>query len=607
MKLRWLHIEGFRSIRKLTLALDDFLCFIGQNNHGKSNILKALDLFFSSGTKGIIPDIFFRHPVKSDSSKIEYETVKEVIIKAGFEDLSEAEMGKLRPWTVDEVLTVSKKYWLDEDSKPQVSYEALMKVPKDEWLQEDFENYNDRSVVSELPIAEFLPESGRISKQAYKEAIQKYIENHPNIEYTEERRVNLPGYKQVIDGYLPGFYLVPAVRDVTEETKTSGATLLSRLLNVIIARIARQNPAFQRLEETVQEIKTLIEGKTPEEKLVEIKELENRLKQELGPWEDVGLSIGVEAPDIERVFQLGTSITLDDGIPTGVDEKGHGLQRYLIFSLMRVWAAEARRVQAEENREIRERSHIFAFEEPELFLHPQMCRATYESLKQISTTDQILVCTHSPHFIDMEDYRSLAIVRKPNLKIGTQVQRVQKDLFEGERKRRFNMVQFFNPDRNELFFARKAVLVEGATEKVTLPLLARRIDCFDHKVSIIDCGSKFNLTLYMKVLNAFCIPYLVIHDEDPIDPELEPGGSKHDPDKLRETQRAFGENQRIKDTVDSTIGEVREIPGKFEKLLGISRAQADKLGKPFAAIKKYTEEDVEIPENVEELVRVVYG
>ena len=305
MKLRWLHIQGFRSIRDIAFEIDDFLCFIGQNNHGKSNILQALDMFFSSGTRGVTPDIFFRSPT---------EAVKEVVIEARFEDLSQAEMEKLGPWTVDEVLTVSKKYWIG-DGKPQVSYEALMKLPKDEWLQEDFENYNDRSVVSELPIAKFLPESSRITKQAYKEAVQRYIKNHPNVEYTEERRENPAGYKPVLDGYLPEFHLVPAVRDVTEETKTSGATLLSRLLTVVISRIARQNPTFKRLEDTVQEIKILIEGKTPEEKLVEIRELEDRLEQELSPW-DVGLSIGVEAPNIERVFQLGTSITLDDGIPT---------------------------------------------------------------------------------------------------------------------------------------------------------------------------------------------------------------------------------------------------------------------------------------------------
>ena len=595
MKLRRLHIQGFRSIRSVTFEVDDFLCFIGQNNHGKSNIFQALALFFSSTTRGITPDIFFRSPS---------ETAGEVIIEARFKDLSQAEMEKLRPWTVNGVLTVSKKYWI-EDSKPQVSYEALMKVPSDVWLREDFENYSDRGVVSELPIAEFLSGSSRITKQAYKEAIQNYIETHPNIEYIEERRVNPAGYKQVLDGYLPEFHLVPAVRDVTEETKTSGATLLSRLLDVIVSRIARQNPAFQNLENTVQEIKTLIEGKTPEEKLVEIRELEDRLKQELSPW-DVGLSIGVEAPDIERVFQLGTSITLDDGIPTGVDEKGHGLQRYLIFALMRVWAAEARRAQTEGNMEIRERSHIFAFEEPELFLHPQMCSATYEALKQISRTDQSLVCTHSPHFIDMEDYRSIVMVRKPNLEIGTQVQRVLEELFVGEGKRRFNMIRFFNPDRNELFFARKVVLVEGATEKSTLPLIARRIDSFDHRVSIIDCGSKFNLTLYMEVLNAFRIPYLVIYDEDSIDPELKPGGAKYDPDKFREAKQAFEENQRIEDAADSTVGKMRQISGKFEKLLGISKAQADKLGKPFAAVEHYTQEGVEISEDVKDLVRTVY-
>jgi CRISPR-associated exonuclease Cas4 len=553
-------------------------------------------MFFSSGTKAIVPDIFFRCLSGGEC---------EIVIDAKFEDLTAAEMEKLRPWTVEKVLTVSKKYWVDDSGKPQVSYEALMKIPKDDWLREDFEKYNDRGVISSLPIAEFLSGSGRITKQMYKEAIEKYISAHPDIEYVEERRVNPAGYKQVLDGYLPEFHLVPAVRDITEETKTSGASLLSRLLNVIISRIARQNPSFQTLEKTVQEIKTLIEGKTPEEKLTEIKELEERLKHELGPW-DVGLSIGVEAPDIEKVFQLGTSITLDDGIPTGVDEKGHGLQRYLIFALMRVWAAEARRAQIEEDRGIKERSHIFAFEEPELFLHPQMCRATYESLKQISRTDQILICTHSPHFIDMEDYRHVVIVKKPDLEVGTKVQRIERELFEGEKKRRFNMVRFFNPDRNELFFARKVVLVEGLTEKAVLPLLGRRMNCFDHKVSIVDCGSKFNLSLFIEVLNAFRIQYLVIHDEDPIDPELKPGGSRHDPDKLREAKQTFEENGKISNAVDPAIGKAVQIPGEFEKLLGISRTKTGKLGKPFAAIEKYDKEDVEISEDVKELVIEVY-
>jgi CRISPR-associated exonuclease Cas4 len=598
MKLRWVSIEGYRSIRKVTLDIDDFMCFIGQNNHGKSNIFYALDLFLSSSLKKVTREIFFRSPT---------EKIDEIIIEGRFEELSEAEMQKLRPWTVDEKLTVRKKYWIEEGGKAQVSYEALMKLPKDEWLREDFNDYKNRNVISNLPINEYLPKDGPITKQIYKDAIERYINvNKDKIEWVQERRLNPAGYKQVLDGYLPEFHLVPAIRDVTEETKTSGISLLSKLLNIIINRITKQNPGFKQLQDSISEIKKLIEGKTPEEKLIEIKEIEDRLKQELSPWE-VDLSIGVEAPDIDKIFQLGTNLILDDGIPTGVSEKGHGLQRYLIFALMRVWASEAKKAQVDELEEIRERSYIFAFEEPELFLHPQMCRSTYESLKHISRTDQILICTHSPHFIDMEDYKYIVVVNKPSLEIGTQVKRIKEELFEGEKKKKFNMVRFFNPDRNELFFARKVVLVEGATERAVLPLLGKRLGCFDHRVSIIDCGSKFNLTLFMEILNAFDISYLVIHDEDPIDSEIKEGGSKYDPNKLREAKDAFNENERIRNYCNSRIGKVIQIQGSFERLIDISKSQIEKLGKPLAAVEKYADESAYISPELEMLVKEVYA
>lgn len=235
-----------------------------------------------------------------------------------------------------------------------------------------------------------------------------------------------------------------------------------------------------------------------------------------------------------------------------------------------------------------------------------MCKATYESLKELSTTDQIFICTHSPHFVDMEDYYHICIVSKPDLETGTKVQRVQEELFEGERKKQFNMTRFFNPDRNELFFSRKVVLVEGATEKAILPLVARRLDYFDYSVSVIDCESKFNLTVYMEILNKFKIPYLVIHDEDPIDPELQPGGSRYDIEKLRKATRIFKENHIISDKIDPSIGRVEMTKGQFEDLLEVSKTQAEKLGKPLAAVEKYADDKVPIPENLRELTKKVY-
>jgi putative ATP-dependent endonuclease of OLD family len=592
LKLRRFEIKRYRSIKSLELDTDDFLVLIGPNNHGKSNLFYALDLFLSSSSKVTIDDFFNR------------ESSAPIQLTAMFDSLSELEMEKLRPWTVESKLTVRKEYALGGDGKTTTNYCALMQVPDEPWLSEDFEGYSDRSTVSQFPLYRYLPQTGRISKETYAHAIEQYIDaNRDSVAYHTDTRQNPAGFKQVLDGYLPELYLVPAVRDVADETKTSSAsTLLGRLVASVIERIAQNNPSYQEVVRSLQNLKSTIEGPTPEHKMPEVRELEQNIGQELSGWA-VSVKIGVEPPDPKSVLAVGTRITIDDGFPTDISQKGHGLQRALMFALMRIWASVIRSEPSARNR-----SNIFAFEEPELFLHPQVCRQTYEALKRISTVDQIFLCSHSPHFVSLEDYRNIVLIRKIDPSEGTKSFRVKDDLFPaGDEKRRFQMIQFFNPDRNELFFARKVILVEGATEKAVLPLLAKRIGIYDYKISIIDCNSKYNLALYMKVMNAFKLPYLIIHDEDPIDSELRPGGSREDSQKLHDATRLFNENQNIRSNLDSSIGVIETASPEFETLLGISKNRADKLGKPYAAVEKYGEENATIPDNVEKLVRMAYA
>ena len=40
-------IANFRSIKKITVDFLPYMVFVGKNNSGKSNIMKALDTFFS--------------------------------------------------------------------------------------------------------------------------------------------------------------------------------------------------------------------------------------------------------------------------------------------------------------------------------------------------------------------------------------------------------------------------------------------------------------------------------------------------------------------------------------------------------------------------------
>lgn len=48
--IKSIHIKNFRSIVDETIELKDFNCFVGKNDSGKSNVLKALNLFFNGET-----------------------------------------------------------------------------------------------------------------------------------------------------------------------------------------------------------------------------------------------------------------------------------------------------------------------------------------------------------------------------------------------------------------------------------------------------------------------------------------------------------------------------------------------------------------------------
>ncbi|MGA2625470.1 MAG: AAA family ATPase [Candidatus Bathyarchaeia archaeon] len=592
MKLRRFEIKRYRSIRSLELDTDDFLVLIGPNNHGKSNFFYALDLYLRSSSK-ITSDDFFNR-----------ETNLPIELTGTFDNLTEPEMEKLRPWTVEGKLTVRKQYSYGEDGKITTNYWALLRLPNEPWLNEDFEDYNEREAVATLPLYAYLPQTGKISRDTYAKAIKEYVSANPEqVTYQTEFRQNPAGFKQVLDGYLPELQLVPAVRDATDETKTSSnSTLLGRLVGSVIERTSQNNPSYQNVVQSLQNLKSTIEGPTQEQKMPEIRELEERIKRELLGW-PVDVKIGVEPPDAKSVLAIGTRITIDDGFPTEISQKGHGLQRAMMFAFIRIWAS----LIGAGSGTTRSRSNIFAFEEPELFLHPQICRQTYEALKRISTVDQVFLCSHSPHFVSLEDYRSIVIIRKTDPSEGTKSFRAEEDLFPGDLKKQFHMIQFFNPDRNELFFARKVALVEGASEKAVLPLLGKRMGIYDYRVSIIDCSTKFNLILYMKVLNAFKIPHLVIHDEDPVDPELQPGGVRYDHQRLQDANHVFNENENIRSTLDSTVGSRHMVSPDLESLLNVSKSSAEKLGKPYACVEKYNDENTLIPAELQDLVRLVFS
>jgi putative ATP-dependent endonuclease of the OLD family len=129
--------------------------------------------------------------------------------------------------------------------------------------------------------------------------------------------------------------------------------------------------------------------------------------------------------------------------------------------------------------------------------------------------NQVMVSTHSPVFVQIDRPETVGVVRRTAEK-GTWVRKAVKvDLATTDRQV-LRLMTEFDAQRNELFFAKRVMFVEGMTEKIALPLAfkALGIDVNREGISVVECGGKTKLPLFVRVAKALEIPYVVLADYD---------------------------------------------------------------------------------------------
>ena len=159
-----------------------------------------------------------------------------------------------------------------------------------------------------------------------------------------------------------------------------------------------------------------------------------------------------------------------------------------------------------------ERGLVLLIEEPELFLRPHAQRHLRRLLRDFAHAgNQVLYSTHSPWFLDVGRLEELALVEwGPTL--GTTI--VQPEPLTAAAS--FRALSELDAERSELFLARAVLLVEGRTEKVTLPFVFRALgyDADREGISIVECGGKPNLPLFVRICQAVGMPFVAVHDRD---------------------------------------------------------------------------------------------
>ncbi|OQY42759.1 MAG: hypothetical protein B6227_01135 [Fusobacteriia bacterium 4572_74] len=267
-----------------------------------------------------------------------------------------------------------------------------------------------------------------------------------------------------------------------------------------------------------------------------------------------------------------------------------GLQREVMFRIMRRIASVTK-----STRYNLLGNAIIMYEEPELYLHPQAERELHSVMTNIARYGgQIYVTTHSSSFIELNNYKSICLVRRNDS--GTHVIQHKRDLFKGDEIQNFNMNYWMNPDRGELFFAKKVILVEGQTDKIIIPFLAKKLGVYKYEYSIVECGSKSSIPQFIRLLNQYKIPYVAVYDKDEHiwrDEETRLVSRRH--------------NKGIRRLINKKIGEIVEFTNDIEEELeGKNRIKKNYRHKPFIAIKNISNNNYIVPDKLKLKILKIY-
>ena len=294
--------------------------------------------------------------------------------------------------------------------------------------------------------------------------------------------------------------LIGVTRNLERELSGSQWTLLGRILKDIESEFQQDSQRASDYDSKMREACDLL-------RISSFVELENTLKDQVKKLTGfVDADLKFRQP---KVLSQYKSLELTVQESNLYDEcsaldMGSGIQSAIVVALIQAYG------------QLKKTGAILLIEEPEVYLHPHARRYFYNLLKNLAYQgNQVFYTTHSTEFVSLPDYENLCIVRKKPVE-GTQLNQAQGLSIAPASREALKLLTQFDARRNELFFARKVVLVEGEDERVILPdiFTLKGIDINEDCISITDVGSKNSLEFMIKIVKAFSIPFVVIHDED---------------------------------------------------------------------------------------------
>ncbi|WP_158588107.1 ATP-dependent nuclease [Actinomadura logoneensis] len=504
-----MRVQNYRCLDDVEIDFTDITTFIGSNGVGKSAVLRALDWFFNGTAQSL----------SEDDVRVGAEP-RQISVEVEFEQLNELDRMALGKYAADGAETVRLwRRWeggVAKLSGRAMTYPPFERVRSAEGARERITRY--RTLRTEQPQLN-LPTA--TSASAVEEALNAWESSH---------RDALTPTELATDGHFFGFagqakmtglfdyVFVSADLRAAEEGKDTRGSIVGRILDQAVDR-SQAEEELQALHAVFDNDRSKIHAEHFE---AQLDELSAELTKEVGQLTTGRrLRVSSHVPEL-RIPQTVFQVSVEDGAAkTRIDQQGHGFQRALLITALRV-LAERQAVEAN-------RTVFLAIEEPELFQHPLQARTFASVLRQLAVESvrgmQIAYATHSPYFLEADQFhevRRMTRVLDTEGRPAVEVRSATKETVQAKLQKQYSEVQLrdqfariYRTTIPEAMFARAVILVEGPTDKGVLEGCAMRDDPLNRDgIMVAAVNGKQNMHLPFAILTSLGVPCFAVFDGD---------------------------------------------------------------------------------------------
>ncbi|RXZ02186.1 ATP-dependent nuclease [Fictibacillus sp. S7] len=527
MYISQLEISNFRGFPDVPTSIqfkEGINVIIGQNNAGKTTIIKALEILFDNKASKKLNINDFNHHIKMDKLKSAPPKIRisaKLLESVGDEPYS------------DELVTVAN--WLTKLGSP---FEA---------------NITFEFFLPENDIDAYIKLMGSIESLDINN-YWKAIEQHFLKKYVSRTYVGNPELKnQVSSSELSrfDFQFLTAIRDVERDLFKGNNALLKEVIDFYMDYDIKSDKSLdinQKLEK-IQAKKNSF--------LLESRKLVRTLKDRMDQGEEqilkyvknTGAGIENSKPifdgeilDTELYSALRLIVEQKTGVKLPATSNGLGYNNLIYISLL------LSKMQKDSSGEyLGSNSKVFsilAIEEPEAHLHPSMQYKFLQFLKsnKESEVKQIFITSHSPNITAAVDLEDIIVLQRLQVDTDNSVPKeilrsaypskvfeinTESDGFVEDKKSHDYIKRFLDVTKADLFFAKNIILVEGIAEQLIVPEFAKKLGYHleDSHTTVINIGGRY-FDHFLKLFDLNKSPYAIskkiacITDLDPVRKQL---------------------------------------------------------------------------------------